>query len=133
MFVLESIEEHFLPICNAGGRALASVAWVASLFISCQRGCSNPAGVGTISCILKIHLPELSVGSEREIWRSRSQSGLSQLRPGSDSDTASTARIQPKYSSQILELCFVLLASAMFADVISFLVLLHYEPVSYVS
>ncbi len=104
---LESIDEHFLPICNAGGRALASVAWVASLFISCQRGCSNPAGVGIISCILKIHLPELSVGSEREIWRSRSQSGLSQLRPGSDSDTASTARIQPKYSSQILELSFV--------------------------
>ena len=57
--------------------------------------------------------PLLAVG---EIWRSMSQSGLSQLRPGSDSDTASTARIQPKYSPQILQLCFVaLLASAMFA------------------
>ena len=48
-----------------------------------------------------------------------SQSGLSQLRPGSDSDTASTARIQPKYSPQILQLCCVaLLASAMFADIV---------------
>lgn len=53
-----------------------------------------------------------------------SQSGLSQLRPGSDSDTASTARIQPKYSPQILQLCCVaLLASAMFADIVFFLIL----------
>lgn len=82
-------------------------------------------------------LPHLDLPlAVREIRRSMSQSGLSQLRPGSDSDTASTARIQPKYSPQILELCFVvLLASAMFAWCHYFLdfaeVLLHYDLVSY--
>jgi len=79
--------------------------------------------VGIIPCILKIIYVDLllAVG---EIWRSMSQSGLSQLRPGSDSDTASTARIQPKYSPQILQLCCVaLLASAMFADIVFFLIL----------